>query len=77
MSKNSGVQGKTVAQLARVNGAAERKAARGIRSAERQLELLDERPGGSRRERTRLGDPTVVEIVKPARSRRRRRSKKL
>lgn len=54
MSKGSGVAGKTVDQLARVEGAAARKAERSKRSVEEQLALLDERPGQSLRERARL-----------------------
>lgn len=55
MSKNSGVTGKTVPQLARSIGALKRKEARANRSTAEQLALLDSRPGQALRERTRLG----------------------
>lgn len=54
MTKNSGVQGKTVLQLARSVAAAKRKEKREQRTAWVQSELLYQRPGNSARERTRL-----------------------
>lgn len=54
MSKNSGVAGKTVPQLQRVQPAKDRQAARDARSADEQLALLDQRPGQSAKERRRL-----------------------
>lgn len=52
MTKKSGVPGKTVVQLQRVQPAKDRQAARGARSAAEQLALLDARPGKSARERS-------------------------
>lgn len=54
MSKNSGVQGKTVPQLARSIAAGNRRERRDLRTDADQLGLLDERPGKSARERKRL-----------------------
>lgn len=54
MTKSSGVTGKTVLQAARSIGAEERRKARENRSIEEQLMLLDTRPGGAVRERSRL-----------------------
>ncbi len=54
MSKNSGVQGKTVPQLARAMAAAKRKSRRDARTVAEQLAELDTRPGNSLRERGRL-----------------------
>lgn len=54
MSRNSGVTGKTVFQLARSQAAAERQQRRALRSAEEQLVLLLLRQGVSARERKRL-----------------------
>lgn len=54
MSKNSGVTGKTVPQLARLIGAQARMVARAGRTTEQQLAVIEGRPGQSRRERRRL-----------------------
>lgn len=54
MSKNSGVQGKTVPQLARAIAAGKRMELRELRRDDEQLGLLALRPGQSRRERARL-----------------------
>lgn len=54
MSKNSGVNGKTVPQLSRSQRAEGRRALRESRSIEKQLQELAVRPGLARRERLRL-----------------------
>ena len=54
MSKNSGVSGKTVPQLARSIAAAKRRDDRAARSTGDQLDLLQRRPGLSQREARRL-----------------------
>lgn len=54
MTKKSGVNGKTVPQLARSLAAAKRQEQRDLRSSGEQLGLLDARPGEALRERKRL-----------------------
>lgn len=56
MSKNSGVPGKTVPQLARSIAAEKRRELREQRSPKEQLALLDARPGAARRERSRINE---------------------
>jgi hypothetical protein len=54
MSKTTGIKGKTVPQLIRAQAAEVRARERATRTAEQQLALLDQRPGNSARERSRL-----------------------
>ena len=54
MSKNSGVNGKTVPQADRAEAARNRQLDRALRTTDQQLALLDQRPGQSSRERARL-----------------------
>lgn len=54
MSEHSGVTGKTPWQAARAERAGARKETRAGRTAAEQLALLNQRPGGARRERARL-----------------------
>ncbi len=54
MSKNSGVNGKTVNQVIRYAAAVDRQAIRDSRTDAEQIAVLDERPGASARERARL-----------------------
>lgn len=54
MSHKSGVPGKTVVQLQRVEPALKRQALREARSNAEQLTELDSRPGQAARERARL-----------------------
>lgn len=67
MTRKSGVPGKTVRQLYRAQDAATRQVLRQQRTPQQQCELLDTRPGESRRERLRLGymilatDPEIVQ----------------
>lgn len=50
MSKNSGVKGKTIPQLHRAQAAEVRKRARGSRSVDEQIALINARPGKSAKE---------------------------
>jgi hypothetical protein len=54
MSEHTGIRGKTPHALARANLADARKTARDTRTIDQQLALLDQRPGNSERERSRL-----------------------
>lgn len=54
MSKNSGVNGRTVPQVMRYANAVDRQILRNERTTEQQLALLDQRPGNAARERARL-----------------------
>lgn len=54
MTFKSGVTGKTVPQLQRVQPALDRQAERDARTTREQLALLDQRPGNSAKERARL-----------------------
>lgn len=54
MSKNSGVNGRTVPQVMRYANAVDRQILRNERTTEQQLALLDQRPDNAARERARL-----------------------
>lgn len=54
MSKKSPIPGKTPWQAARAEQAVDRKILRENRTTAEQLELLDQRPGKSAKERARL-----------------------
>lgn len=54
MSKTTGIKGKTMPQVIRMQSAEVRLRERAVRSAAEQLAVLDTRPGNAVRERARL-----------------------
>jgi len=63
MTKHSGVKGKTVPALHRAQAAAQRLAEHAQRDPRKQLDLLDQRPGRSARERTKLAKIVTPETT--------------